>query len=269
MVPDSVVAAAERTEAARQLIGQLGDTGIVELVTVSALELCVLGGPKHPLFEEPVARAWEQLGRRRRKKVIESVTEGMVERGLLIDDTPRTGFHPDGGTYALTPELGIALAARCRPAFIVITETAASNLRTPRFFALSDQDEPVRGIVAEDPVALPAEVAGDFPHVKKLGPLGRFYCYALFSRGKTAGALAAWAIDPPPQRPDVDPGSARVVSFYRRSDGRDPAGVRLRVWGDGTKARLEGPGARDQAGAEYDLEGLSAVMLDLLTVPQR
>jgi hypothetical protein len=265
MVPDSAVAAAERTEAARQLIGQVQDTGIVELVTVSALELCVLGGPKHPLFEEPVARAWEQLGNRRRKNTIEWVTEGMVERGLLIENNPASSPGNGGGTYSLKPELGIALAARCRPAFIVVTQTAASNLRTPRFFALGDQNEPVRGIVAEEPVALPAEVAGDFPHVRKLGPLGRFYCYALFSRGKTAAALAAWAIDPPPQRPDVNPSAPRVVSLYRRSDGHDPAGIRLPVWGDGTKAHLERPGGGDQGVAEYDLEGLRAVMLDLIS----
>jgi hypothetical protein len=58
---------------------------VVELVTVSALELCVLGGPRQPLFEEPVAHAWLQLGNRRRKKLIEWVTEGMVDRGLLIE----------------------------------------------------------------------------------------------------------------------------------------------------------------------------------------
>jgi hypothetical protein len=265
MVPDSAVAAAERTEAARRLIGQAQDTGLAELVTVSALELCVLGGPKHPLFEEPVARAWEQLGNRRRKKTIEWVTEGMVERGLLIRDNSASSLGPVGGTYSLKPELGVALAARCRPTFIVATETAGSNLRTPRFFALGDQNEPVRGIVAEEPVALPAEVAGDFPHVKKIGPLGRFYCYALLSRDKTAAALAAWAIAPPPQRPDVDPGSARVVSLYRRYDGHNPPGIRMHVWGDGTKARLDSPGDSDQDVPKYDLEGLRAVMLDLIS----
>lgn len=265
MVPDSAVAAAERTEAARQLIGQVEDTGLVELVTVSGLELCVLGGPRHPLFDEPVARAWERLGNRRRKETIKWVTEGMVERGLLIQNEAAT----DGDAYSLEPELGVALAARCRPTFIVVTETAASNVRTPRFFAFGDQAEPVRGIVAEDPVALPAEIAGDFPHVKKLGPLGRFYRYALFSHSKTAAALAAWAIAPPPKRPEVDPGSPRVVSVYRRYDGRNPPAIRLRVWGDGTTARLKRPGAAGQGMAEYDADGLRTVMLDLITTAAR
>jgi len=268
MVPDSAVAAAERTEAARRLIDEAGDAGIVELVTVSGLELCTLGGPKHPLFEAPIAQAWERLGNRRRKKVIEWVTDGMVRRTLLTKNNPASPAHGDG-TYSPKPELGIALAARCRPAFIVITETAVSDLRTPRFFGLGDQGEPVRGIVAEEPTALPAEVAGDFPHVKKLGPLGWFYRYALFSPGKAAAALAAWAIAPPPQRPAIDPRSARVVSLYRRWGGMKPEGVRLRVRGDGLKARVEGPESGESASAEYDREALQAVMLDLLTVPPR
>ena len=68
MTADATAAAAERTEAAAALIEQAQHSDFVELVTVSALELCVLGGPRHPLFEEPVAQAWMQLGDRRRGK---------------------------------------------------------------------------------------------------------------------------------------------------------------------------------------------------------
>src|SRR5581483_11877192 len=119
MMPDTTAAAAGRAEAARILI-EAAQAEAVDLVTVSALELCALGGPKHPLFEEAAARAWGQLGGRRREKVIEWVTEGMVERGLLIEDNPRTGFWHPGRDYSLKPELGLTLAARCRPAFIVL-----------------------------------------------------------------------------------------------------------------------------------------------------
>jgi hypothetical protein len=86
MTPDIAATAVERTEAAQRLIDQAQDAEFVELVTISALELCVLGGPKHPRFDEAVARAWDQLGNRRRKKVMEWVTEGMVKRGLLADN---------------------------------------------------------------------------------------------------------------------------------------------------------------------------------------
>ena len=266
MTPDAAAAAAERTEAAAALIEQAQHSDFVELVTVSALELCVLGAPKHPLFEESVAHAWLQLGNRRRKKVIEWVTEGMVKRGLLIEDS--AGFSPvnKGATYSLKPALGIALAARCRPAFIIITETAAASLRTPRFFALGDQDHPVRGVVVEEPAALPADMAGDFPHVKKLGPLGRFYRYVLVSQDNAAEALAELAISPLPQPPSADETPGWTVSFYRHYDGRNPVGFQLTVHGDGTKAHLVSPGSSDNSAgtAEYDFAGLTAVMLDLI-----
>ena len=80
MTLDTAIAAAERTEAARHLIDQ-AQADVVDLVTVSALELCVLGGPRHPLFEEPVASAWMQMGERQRKKLIDSVTDGMRRAG--------------------------------------------------------------------------------------------------------------------------------------------------------------------------------------------
>lgn len=265
MTADAAAAAAERTEAAAALIEQAQHSDFVELVTVSALELCVLGGPRHPLFEEPVAHAWLQLGDRRRRKVMEWVTEGMVERGLLIEGS--SGFSPvnKGATYSLKPTLGIALAARCRPAFIIITETGAANLRAPRFFALGDQDRPVSGVVVEEPAALPADMAGDFPHVKKLGPLGRFYRYVLLSQEKAAEALAELAISPP-QPPGAGEMAGWMVSFYRHYDGRNPVGFQLTVHGDGTKAHLIGPGSGDNSAgtAEYDFAGLAAVMLDLI-----
>lgn len=264
MTLDMAVAAAERTEAARQLISR-AQTDAVDLVTVSALELCVLGGPRHPLFEESVSRAWMKLGNRRREKVMDWVTEGMVERGLLIDNSPWTGFQQRSSTYSLQPELGVMLAARCRPAFIIVTETAVQDLRTPRFFVLSDQAEPVRGIVAELPTALPQDISGDFPQVRKLGPLGRFYRYVLMSPDKAAAVLAELTISPPRRSGEALSGGYVVCAYH--PDGKDPIGYRLSVWGDGMKARLDGPG--NQAGGEYDVEGLRTVMIDLITRPSR
>jgi hypothetical protein len=268
MTLDTDIAAAARTGAARQLIDQ-AQAEAVNLVTVSALELCVLGGPAHPLFEEAVARAWGRLGGRRREKVIQWVTEGMVERGLLIEDGLRTGFWQPGRDYSLKPGLGLMLAARCRPAFIVITEAAERDLRAPRFFALGDRAEPVRGIVAELPAALPADMAGDFPNVRKLGPLGRFYRYVLLSRDQAAGMLAELTIAPPRQSGEAA-ASAWLVSAYC-PDSKRPFGYRLSVRGDGITARLDGSGPGDgvAAGTEYDVEGLRSVMLDLITRPSR
>jgi hypothetical protein len=266
MTPDAAAAAAERTEAAQRMIGQAQDTDFVELVTLSGLELCVLGGPQHPLFDEPVARAWLQLSSRRRSKLTEWTTEGMAERGLLTEASP--GFSPvkHGVTYALKPALGIALAARCRPAFIIATDPAVSNLRTPRFFALGDQTDPVRGVVVEEPAKLTAQMAAEFPHVKNLGPLGRFYRYVLVSQASAAAALAQLVIAPP-GRPGEAGAPAWTVSLYHPRTGSNSAGLRLSVQGDGTTAHLLTPetGASGPGPASYDVAALSAVMLDLMT----
>jgi hypothetical protein len=264
MLLDPAITAAERTEAARHLIAQ-AQTDAVDLVAVSALELCVLDGPQHPLFEEQVTRTWLQLGDRRRRQVTDQVTADLVRRGLLIDDGPQ---HADS-TYSLKPQLGIMLAARCRPSAIVVTETGQPDLRAPRFFALGDQAEPVRAVVMEEPATLPAAVARSFQHVKKLGPLGWFYQYFLLSRDKAAEVLAALTVSPP-RRSGVTVGPGWTVSAHYPGSG-DPRGERLSVTGDGTRARVDDPGSGNSslAGAEYDTERLRAVMLHLITGPVR
>lgn len=260
---DSAVAAAERTEAARLLIDQ-AQADVVDLVVLSALHLCVLGGPRHPLFDESVARAWMKLGNRQRTKFIEAATDSMVGRGLLIDNAPRTDFHQHSGTYSLQPELGLMLAARCRPTFIIATETTVANMRTPRFFALGDQAEPVRGVVMEFPAVSPAESPDDSPPLRHLGPLGWLYRYVLMSRDEAAVVLAKLVISPPQVSGGAVP-AGYVVSAFRPSEGQNSPGYRLSVQGDGTKARLDGPGPGDQAGTECDVEGLRTVMADLIT----
>jgi hypothetical protein len=266
MTLDPTIAAAERTEAARHLIAR-GQVETVELVTISALELCVLDGPRQPLFEERLAHAWVQLGDRRRRKVMEEVTAGMVRRGLLIDDHLDRGARPGVSSYSLKPELGLMLAARCRPAFIVVAVGEAPDLRPLSLFALGDQAEPMRGIVAEVPAGLPPDRAADYPNIRKLGPLGWFYRYVLVSPANAAEILARWTITPPLKQGEAF--STRYLVSAYRPDREHPVGYHLGVRGNGVRAVLDGPGTSELAGAEYDLEGLRAIMLNLLTGASR
>src|SRR5579863_467831 len=110
---DIDIAAGGRTAAARNLIGRAQD-GLVDLVMVTALELCSLGGPAHPLFDEIPVRAWTRLGQEQRRQVTEQATQGLVRRGLLVDTTSRITPEQPIETCALKPELGLVLAARCR-----------------------------------------------------------------------------------------------------------------------------------------------------------
>jgi hypothetical protein len=263
MTLDSAITAAERTEIARQLIAR-AQVETVDLVTVSALELCALDGPRQPLFDERVAQAWSRLGNRRQRLLTNEATAGMAERGLLNGDSPQGGSR-----YSLKPELGIMLAGRCRPSSIVVTDIGHPNLRTTRFFALGDQAEPVRGFVVEEPTALPADIADRLPHVKKLGPLGWFYQYFLVSPVKAAEILAELTISPPRHSGAVVAPGWTVTAYYPGSRNRE--GERLSVTGDGTRARIDGPGTGNGglAGTAYDAEGLRAVMLRLITGPAR
>jgi hypothetical protein len=65
MTLDPAIAAAWGTEAAVRLVDQAHgqDDSAVDLVTVSAFDLCVLGVTAYPLFEEAVARAWRSQER--------------------------------------------------------------------------------------------------------------------------------------------------------------------------------------------------------------
>lgn len=260
---DTALTAAERTDVARQLIDRAQDGELVDLAVVSALDLCALGGPRHALFDEDVTRAWLRMGDRQRKKVLDSATESLLSRGLLIDEGLRTSAQPRSGSYALQPELGLVLAARCRPSFIVLVAAEDQDLRTVRLFALGDQAELVRGFVVEMPAAPPP--GGPVPDARKLGPLGRIYRHVLASPDQAADVLARWTISPP-RRPGTDVPGAYLVSVYH-PDRDAPTGRRLRVRGDGIRARLEG--VEDQDAAGYDVAGLRAVMLGLITGPHR
>jgi hypothetical protein len=261
MMPDPSAAAAERTETARHLIAQ-AQVDVVDLVTLSALELCVLDGPRHPVFEQRVAQAWTRVTERRRRKVTEEVTAGLVRRGLLIDGAPQRPTVQAGGSYFFKPELGLMLAARCRPAFVVLAKGDRDDLRPLSLFALGDQADPTQAIVAELPTALPPDRAAHYPDTRKLGPLGWIYRYVLVSMTNAADLLARWTITPPAQPGDAVP-VPYLVSAYR-PDRQDPAGYHLRVRGDGTRAVVDGPGIVSAQPAQHDLDQLRAIMLDLL-----
>jgi hypothetical protein len=268
MTLNLAIAAAERTETARHLIAQ-AQVDNVDLVLVSALELCTLDGLQQPVFDERVARAWLQITDRRRREVMEQVTTGLLRRGLLIDDRPERGAGHDGSTYSLKPELGLMLAARCRPAFVVIAKGDRQDLRPLSLFALGDQADPVQAIVAELPAGLPPDRNAKFRDTRKLGPLGWIYRYVLVSMANAADLLAKWTITQP-----VQPGNAApvryLVSAYR-PDREKPIEHHLGVCGDGSRAFVDEPGSGngELARAEYDLEGLRALMLNLLSEVSR
>jgi hypothetical protein len=260
------IAAAERTETARQLIAQ-AQVDVVDLVVVSALELCVLDGPRQPVFEERVAQAWLRVTDRRRRKVTEEVTAGLVRRGLLIENAPQHGTVQPASSHSFKPELGLMLAARCRPTFVVLAKGERDDLRPLTLFALGDQADPVRAIVAELPAGLPPDRAADYPDTRKLGPLGWIYRYVLVSPANAADLLARWTITPPAQPGDEPPVRYLVSAYY--PDREHPVGYHLSVRGDGNRAVVDKPSVGGIQSTEYDFDELRRTLLDLLAEASR
>lgn len=273
MATDSA-AARSRTQAARELLARAGHEP-VELVTLTGMELCVLGAPKHVLCEEKLAAAWLGQSERRRRKAVELTTASLVKRGLLLAQEPAPS--PSSGTegYALHPALGLVLAARSRPGFVVVTALGGAEARTPRMYALSDaggdsdhEDGPgtVRGVVAELPESLPP---GDFPHLARMGVLGRLHRYVLVSQDTAADWLAEWADQPAPDSVRAPDGRlpARLVSVHRHDAGRDFRGFTVAFRSREGRAQLLRDGAPDgEVVGEYGRDGVRGIMRDLLVV---
>lgn len=244
---DIDLAVAERTEEARRLIDTARSDGIVSLGALGGMDLCILGGPMHSVFPEAVAKAWLDLGDRARQKLIDERTADMAKRGMLMP-LPSSGYG-----YALAPALGLALAARCRPAFVV-TASTGPHMRPLCFFALGDQTEPMRGLVIEVPT--PPADNRKFAQQKKLGPLGWLYSYALVTPEKAAYMLAEHVSSPPSGVP-VGPGQPPyAVTLYRTGNGLQPA-IELSVLGDGTTAQVTGASVN----REYDKPALQQFLL--------
>jgi hypothetical protein len=252
-------AAAVRSAQARELIEQAQSEDVL-LTLLTAMDLCVLGGPRQVLFDEAPAKAWAGMRRRARKNGPAVILKDLEERGLLIAQAPPAplaapGADRDPGLagYAFSPKLGVVMAARARPTLAITCEQENVPSRYPRLYALGDEQEPVRAMVLEAPVAPPP---GDFPHLQKAGPLGWFYRYDLISRPSAADFLARWALLRSKRHPDAP----RLVTLLRHDQGKLLTVQTLSMHSeDGKTARLGGVGAE-----QYDQAALTNVMSGLL-----
>ena len=241
MMPDPAIAAAERTEAARHLIAQ-AQPEIVDLVTLSALELCVLDGPRHPAVRGARGPCLDAAG--------EPATPQDHRRGHR---RPGRARPPDRGdrrelspvkrapTIRLKPELGLMLAARCRPAFIVIAEgdgkACARSASSPSAIRL----DPVRGIVAEVPSGIcPPDRGRRLPGRPEARAAGLDLPLRPCLTGERGGDPRQMD-DHPAQRSQAKPVPARYLVSAYRPDRREPVGYHLSVRGDGTRATWTGP----------------------------
>ena len=230
----------------------LDDNSYLPLPPLCGADLCVLGDPEHQIFWEPLAKAWLGLDPRTRTQLVESRTRSLVNRALLIEETSGMDRLPGAG-FALAPELGILLAARRRPSFIVATHPS-KRLPAVSYFALGDESNPVRAIVQEIP-----DVPDREDLTRTWGPLSLVFCYRLCTPAAAAGFLARWALKPLPAEPGQEP-SPRTVTLVRPNETTSVP-HQLVVQSDGMKARVAGANV---SGA-LDENDLRRIMSELIS----
>jgi hypothetical protein len=244
------ITAATHTGQARALFATLasGSDEPVVLTTLSGADLSVLGG----MSWEALATSWNQLKPEERSKIVEARTTQMIERGLLIEEAPGQGYDPHA-YYAVGPKLGIALAARFNPTFI-ITSTVSPKQAPLTLFAVGDATTRVRGIVMEVPSLIP----GKEKETLRWGPLSWQFNHLLVTQDFAGEYLAEWTLRNVPSNA-FHKKTPRTVALYRPGEGAAPT-AELAVLGNGTTARVTGQGID----GEFDMIALRAIMLDLL-----
>jgi hypothetical protein len=242
-------AAAERSDEARSLFAKLasGTDEPIVLTTLSGVDLCILGA----MSWEALATSWNRLRPEDRSSITEARASEMIERGLLIERSPGQGYEPLA-RYAVSPKLGIALAARLNPTFIV-TSTVSPKQAPLTLFAAGDAAAPVRGIVMEVP-SLPARKDNGN---SAFDPLSWQFNHLLVTPDFAAQYLAGAAVWKAPENA-FHKKTARTVSLYRPGAGPAPT-AELTVLGDGTTARVKGPGIS----GVFDEAALKTIALQL------
>jgi hypothetical protein len=243
------IAATERSGQARAIFDAL-DIGTGEpavLTTLSGVDLCVLGATSW----EALATSWNRLRLEDRAKITEDRTSQMIERGLLIEQSPGQGYDPLA-YYAVSAKLGIALAARLNPAFI-ITSSVSPKQAPLTLFAVGDTAAPVRGIVMEVPSLTTGKDKGN-PAPE---PLGLQFNHLLVTQDFAAEYLAEWTLRNVPSNA-FHKKTARTVTLFRPGRGPKPT-AELSILGDGKTSRVKGPGIN----GEFDKAALKKIALQL------
>lgn len=161
--------------AVRMILDTPARTGkVVKLPVMGTADLCALGALGHPLLDESAISWWN--AQPDREAAARRGYDHMVRRKMIDPETRR-----------VHPELGVILAARARPAFIVVIRARPDGGTAPgRFLGIADETAGLHAVLGE--TAPP----GEHKHYEELGPL---YIYELASPSKAGQTLADTAAD--------------------------------------------------------------------------
>lgn len=161
--------------AVRAILDTPAQTGkVLKMPVMATADLCALGALAHPLLDDHALAWWE--AQPDQEATARRGYDHMVRRHMIDPDTGR-----------IHPELGVILAARIRPAFIMVVRARPDNDPLPgRFLGIADETEGLHAVMGE--VAPPER----HERYDELGPL---YIYELASAPKSSQTIADLAAE--------------------------------------------------------------------------
>jgi hypothetical protein len=222
-----------------------------------AAELCTMGAMNTSLIDEDVWSWWTQMATADRYPLMLSALNHLVERELL--DPPADDQTYEPGPEVLLrarPELAVVVAARTRPAFVVLQRLGADG--DPRFelrmYGIPGRVAGFSGVIAE----------GRF--IARYSAIGHKFMYAVQTRAGCAATLA-WTA-----RSKTETISKKGVPRRRQPwiidiflPGETPVRHRFEVIGeDGKLAVTHNRGQATVNSARTDEEGLARMIEEVL-----
>jgi hypothetical protein len=207
--------------AVQALFDAVDRTGkLAKLPDLSVAEVFALGALAHPLIDAAALRWWNA----------QPDQAATALRGY--DQLARRGMI-DPATGRIHPQLGVILAGRARPAFILVIRATPDGDPAPgRFLGIADQVAGLRAVLGETRAPLGEALA---PLGKALAPAereetGLVYSYELIGPAQAAGLLAALTAKRNGVVLDLYlPGSRTGLPSRRLAITRDPRGLRAEL----------------------------------------
>lgn len=217
----------------RAVLDQIAEGKAVELPVMSTAELCALGALAHSVLDAPALAWWNEQPDKEKLTRLAYAATG--RRKLLDPDTGR-----------LLPPLGLILAGRSRPSFVLLTrDSPEAEPRNARAYGIADESG-LRAVLTERSRPNPGAWTGPV------------YFYLLGGVAAQSDALAGWAVG----------GKHRTIDLYRPGSGITGPAERL-VVSPARRHRLsvdrQTPDAEAREHLACDQQGLAALVARIMT----
>lgn len=238
---------------AERLLEQAAGDGIAKLPVLSAAELWVLCGDQQVLADEGEARWWTTLPEADREKYATAMVDFLVHRQLI-----RIPDEPGSTSLPMTAELAMIVAARQRPAVVVVgKKEGGSTDQAPRMYGLAEIGRSPRAVVCE--AVFP-------PKEEAFGPMHHF---SLIGAERAGTILAAWAtaksssgfLSRKPRE------SRRVIDVYHHRTGEDLTRTQLVVDAAGVELTRQRAGGEPEPPERLSTDELASRVTGLLLEP--